>query len=169
MYHTNDLLYDQNISSIDSRGQQFCNSELEISISARNLLNRDIVSKSDPQCIVYQFNGSQYQEICRTEVIKDNLNPDWVKKVVIPYQFNVKQQLRFEIFDYDPYTQNEFLGRADLTLAEVVAANKGIYRQTLKTGSQSFKRISGEIWLQSEEISSNKQLAHIQFSAHNLG
>jgi hypothetical protein len=66
MYHKNDLLYD---NSNPTNGQ-YCSSQLEISISARNLLNRDLVSKSDPQCIVYQFDGSQYHQICTTEVIK---------------------------------------------------------------------------------------------------
>jgi hypothetical protein len=66
MYHKNDLLYDNWIVTND----QYCSSQLEVSISAKNLLNRDLVSKSDPQCVVYQFDGSQYHEICRTEVIE---------------------------------------------------------------------------------------------------
>jgi Ca2+-dependent lipid-binding protein len=101
--------------------------------------------------------------------IIDNLNPDWIKKLIIPFEFNIKQQLRFEIFDFDPYSNNEFLGRADLTLAQIVAANGGIYKQSLKTGSVNFNRVGGQIWLQSEEINSNKEIAFIQFSANNLG
>jgi hypothetical protein len=65
MYDKNHLLND-NSTPINS---QYCSSQLEISISARNLLNRDLISKSDPQCVVYQFDGSQYHQICKTEVI----------------------------------------------------------------------------------------------------
>ncbi len=102
-------------------------------------------------------------------LIIDNLNPNWIKKLIIPFNFNIKQQLRFEIFDFDPYSKNEFLGRADLTLAQIVSANGGIYKQSLKTGFANFNRVGGELWLQAEEINSNKEIAFIQFSANNLG
>ena len=64
--------------------------------SARNLLNMDLLSKSDPQCIVYMKEslGQHFHEIGRTEVIRDNLNPDFVHKILIDYNFEKVQYLK---------------------------------------------------------------------------
>ena len=60
---------------------------VELSISARNLLDCDITSKSDPMCVVFSkpfgasSNRYNWQELMRTERIQNNLNPDFAKKV----------------------------------------------------------------------------------------
>lgn len=54
--------------------------QIEMSLSCRNLINADILSKSDPYCLV-QMKGSgqdKFYEIGRTETIQDNLSPQWV-------------------------------------------------------------------------------------------
>lgn len=56
--------------------------------SCRNLINADIITKSDPYCVVWMQEPrwqDQYYEIGRTETIDDNLNPQWVKKFVFAY------------------------------------------------------------------------------------
>lgn len=57
--------------------------QVELTLSGRNLRNADILSKSDPYCLVSIKESWQnrFFEIARTEVIKDTLNPEWVKKV----------------------------------------------------------------------------------------
>lgn len=51
----------------------------------RNLLDMDTFSKSDPICVVSTklFGSQNYTEIKRTECIDNNLNPEWVTKVLI--------------------------------------------------------------------------------------
>lgn len=72
--------------------------QVEISIGARNLIDRDITSKSDPFCVVTKFDpiSGKYVEIAKTEVAKNNLNPDWVKKVIKHYCVFPKKN--FQIF-----------------------------------------------------------------------
>ena len=50
----------------------------------RNLLDMDTFSKSDPMCVVSTklFGSQNYTEIKRTECIDNNLNPEWVTKVL---------------------------------------------------------------------------------------
>ena len=66
-------------------------SMVELSISARNLLDLDLTSKSDPMCVVFSkpfgapANSNQWQELMRTESIQNSLNPDFAKKVQINY------------------------------------------------------------------------------------
>ena len=68
-----------------------------------NLADKDILSKSDPMCVVYRMtedsNGSSgYKEIGRTEVIKNCLNPQWSTKFEQPYYFEQRQGLKFELY-----------------------------------------------------------------------
>ncbi|CAG2112889.1 unnamed protein product, partial [Medioppia subpectinata] len=62
-------------------------SQIEMTLSCRNLINKDILSKSDPFCLVQMKDSwsEKFNEIGRTETITDNLNPEWVKKFVISY------------------------------------------------------------------------------------
>ena len=72
-------------------------STVEISVRCSDLLDLDIMSKSDPMCVVFQktnsnaSNASQWHEIGRTEMISDTLNPQWAKKSVLNY--NLRSRL----------------------------------------------------------------------------
>lgn len=51
-------------------------SKVELSISCSNLPNMDILSKSDPICVLYtKPNKREWTKFGMTEMIKDNLNP----------------------------------------------------------------------------------------------
>ena len=53
-------------------------SRIELSISAQGLKDKDIMSKSDPFCVVSLKNAKgAWEEIGRTEIIANNLNPNW--------------------------------------------------------------------------------------------
>ncbi|XP_015753710.1 PREDICTED: copine-9-like [Acropora digitifera] len=73
--------------------------QVELHVSCRNLADMDVFSKSDPMVVLYtQAMGSkEWREFGRTECIKDNLNPDFVKSFVISYFFEEMQKLRFAV------------------------------------------------------------------------
>lgn len=56
----------------------------------RNLADCDVFSKSDPMCVVYMKTPemTSWREICRTEMIENTLNPDFVKKVCLQHLLN---------------------------------------------------------------------------------
>jgi Ca2+-dependent lipid-binding protein len=144
-------------------------SKLELSLSARNLVNRDIGSKSDPQCFVYMRQGftDRYIEIGRTEVINNDLNPDWAKKLNIDYKFNESQQIKFEIWNIDRIAGNKFLGQVIVELAKILVS-KGTHRQNLNSEELNANSFGGDILIRAEELSSNKQIVLMQFSASRL-
>ncbi|XP_027524963.1 copine-8-like [Corapipo altera] len=76
---------------------------VEITVSCRQLLDRDTFSKSDPLCVLYtQRPGShQWREFGRTEVIDNSLNPDFLRKFVLDFCFEERQNLRFDLYDVD--------------------------------------------------------------------
>ena len=55
---------------------------VELSMSGKNLRDMDVMSKSDPMCVVYiqPFGSNAWQEVLRTECIQNNLNPQLTRK-----------------------------------------------------------------------------------------
>lgn len=142
-------------------------SQIEMTISCRNLLNKDILSKSDPYCLVLMKDSWQekFFELGRTETIQDSLSPEWVKKFIIDYNFEIVQRIRFEVWDLDP-DGKDFLGYHETTLAEIVSFASRQYVRPLH-GSPD-KRNCGEIIIVTEELSSCKQIVQMQFAAEGL-
>lgn len=105
--------------------------QVELSLSAEKLLDLDIVSKSDPIAVVYmKRRDGTLEEIGRTEVIMNNLNPFWITKIPVTYQFELVQPLLFQIYDVDTRYHNipvktlklqyqEFIGEASCVLSEI--------------------------------------------------
>uniref|UniRef100_A0A8C2ICJ5 Copine 8 n=1 Tax=Cyprinus carpio TaxID=7962 RepID=A0A8C2ICJ5_CYPCA len=73
--------------------------KVEITVSCRNLLDRDTFSKSDPICVLYTqgIGNKEWREFGRTEVIDNTLNPDFVRKFILDYFFEERQNLKFDL------------------------------------------------------------------------
>ena len=87
--------------------------QVNLYVSARNLVDRDVFSKSDPKCVLYEktANGS-WHKLGKTEEISNNLNPDWRTGFELKYFFEKRQELRFKVVDED--------GDDDQSLGELV-------------------------------------------------
>ena len=44
----------------------------------------------------------EYEEIGRTEVINDDLNPNFLEKILLEYTFERNQYLKFELYVHPP-------------------------------------------------------------------
>ena len=158
-------------------------SMLELSISARNLLDCDITSKSDPMCVVFTkpfgapANSNVWQELVRTERIQNSLNPDFTKKVQIAYCFEEQQHMKFEVYDVDSHSNklsdHDFLGSVLTTLGKIVASGGGAGSQgqgiTLKLVNEERRGTNvGELIITSEELSQCKDELEIQFVGKKL-
>lgn len=144
-------------------------SEVELSISCRNLLDCDVFSKSDPMCVISlkSLETNSWKEIFRTETIYNNLNPSFSRKPVITYQFEVQQQLKFDVYDVDKETsdlsQHDYLGNCSATLGQIVSAGKLTLRLT---GGRPDNR--GELMIHVEELSQSQDEVTLQFQARGL-
>ncbi|WRX24772.1 C2 domain - like 10 [Theobroma cacao] len=128
-----------------SRGQHSPSTGIELSLSASKLSDRDITSKSDPMAILYaKRKDGSLKELGRTEVILNNLNPAWVEKIHLTYQFETVQSLVFHVYDVDSVYHNvpvkmlklsdqDFLGEANCVLSEILTKRN----QTLTLNLQS--------------------------------
>ncbi|KAB5584114.1 hypothetical protein PHYPO_G00103680 [Pangasianodon hypophthalmus] len=78
--------------------------KIEVTVSCRNLLDMDTFSKSDPVVVLYiqGIGTKEWREYGRTEVIDNTLNPDFVRKFVLDFFFEEKQNLRFDVDAHIP-------------------------------------------------------------------
>ncbi|NWZ01697.1 CPNE9 protein, partial [Loxia curvirostra] len=160
--------------------------------SPRNLLDMDTFSKSDPggwqsraggmawhrhstarqpgsaplSAVVVLFvqvsGSSEWKEFGRTEVIDNTLNPDFVRKFVLDYYFEEKQNLRFDVASFGA---QDFLGQAFVALGEVIGSQRGRLERPL-TGVPG-KRC-GTILLLAEELSNCRDIVTMQLCANKL-
>ncbi|CAG2245303.1 Nicotinic receptor-associated protein 1,Protein BONZAI 1,Protein BONZAI 2,Copine-5,Copine-8,Copine-1,Copine-2,Copine-A,Copine-4,Copine-9,Copine-7,Copine-6,Protein BONZAI 3,Copine-3 [Mytilus edulis] len=155
-------------------GQQFQagssavpSSQVEISVSCRSLRDCDMLSKSDPMVVVF-CKDSKKISFGRSEVIQDNLNPDFVKKFVMNYFFEESQKLKFEVYDVDAKTArldaHDFIGRIEVSLGEIVGSPNGVMKRPLKGPVAK----NGDIIIRAEEMSNCKEIITLQFKANKL-
>ncbi|XP_014726924.1 PREDICTED: copine-9 [Sturnus vulgaris] len=160
--------------------------KVELTVSCRNLLDMDTFSKSDPGLGEQRVEGAPRQlrwgrvlggppsplslQFGRTEVIDNTLNPDFVRKFVLDYYFEEKQNLRFDVYNVDSKScsalkQKDFLGQAFVALGEVIGSQRGRLERPL-TGVPG-KRC-GTILLLAEELSNCRDIVTMQLCANKL-
>uniref|UniRef100_A0ACD5U3B9 Uncharacterized protein n=1 Tax=Avena sativa TaxID=4498 RepID=A0ACD5U3B9_AVESA len=150
---------------------------LELSFSASKLRNMDALSKSDPMLVIYAKKDGRLEEIGRTEVILNSLEPLWITKVMINYQFEMVQPLVFKIYDIDTkyhntpvkmlnLAQQDFLGEASCNLSEIVT--KFNHSLTLNLRSGSIHALLSTVTVHAEETSSSRMAVEMAFHCVNL-
>uniref|UniRef100_A0A3B1KLT2 Copine family member 9 n=1 Tax=Astyanax mexicanus TaxID=7994 RepID=A0A3B1KLT2_ASTMX len=118
-------------------------------------------SKQSGQKVLYRFG--------RTEVIENTLNPDFVRKFVLDFFFEEKQNLRFDVYNVDTRSSNiskhDFLGQTFCTLGEIIGSTGSRMERTL-SGIPGKK--CGNIIFTAEELSNCRDIATMQLCANKL-
>nr|XP_057932883.1 copine-8 isoform X1 [Doryrhamphus excisus] len=167
----NSFLNMASIGDLDPLNASIPATKVEITVSCRNLLDRDTFSKSDPICVLYTqgMGNKEWREFGRTEVIDNTLNPDFVRKFILDYFFEERQNLRFDLYDVDSKSANlskhDFLGQAHCTLGEVVGSLGSRLEKPL--GGISGKKC-GTIIVKAEELNNCRESVMMQFCGNKL-
>ncbi|KAM8740807.1 copine-8 [Acanthopagrus schlegelii] len=168
---TNSFVNMASIGDFDPLNASIPATKVEITVSCRNLLDRDTFSKSDPICVLYTqgMGNKEWREFGRTEVIDNTLNPDFVRKFILDYFFEERQNLRFDLYDVDSKSANlskhDFLGQAYCTLGEVVGS-LGSRSEKPLGGIQGKK--CGTIIVKAEELNNCRESVMMQFCGNKL-
>ncbi len=141
-------------------------SEVEIRVKCSGLANKDTFSKSDPQCILLvQGPGgpdAEYVEVCRTEKVENNLNPEFETGLRIPYFFQQRQHIRLQLIDCDGRTDGKYrgasLGHYDCRLTQLLG----------KSVTAEMEEGKGKITLQCEEVSNCKDMVEFRGVTGNM-
>uniref|UniRef100_A0A8C7JTG8 Copine family member 9 n=1 Tax=Oncorhynchus kisutch TaxID=8019 RepID=A0A8C7JTG8_ONCKI len=111
----------------------------------------------------------EWREFGRTEVIDNTLNPDFVRKFVLDFFFEEKQNLRFDVYNVDTRSSNiskhDFLGQMFCTLGEIIGSTGSRLERTL-SGIPGKK--CGNIIFTAEELSNCRDIATMQLCANKL-
>ncbi|CAK6949782.1 copine-8 isoform X1 [Scomber scombrus] len=167
----NSFLNMASIGDFDPLNASIPATKVEITVSCRNLLDRDTFSKSDPICVLYAqgMGNKEWREFGRTEVIDNTLNPDFVRKFILDYFFEERQNLRFDLYDVDSKSANlskhDFLGQAHCTLGEVVGSLGSRLEKAL--GGIPGKKC-GTIIVKAEELNNCRESVMMQFCGNKL-
>ncbi|XP_078433387.1 protein BONZAI 1-like [Wolffia australiana] len=165
-----------------SRGDFQSCSLVELSLSASNLRNRDLLSESDPMAVIYtKRRDGSLEEISRTEVVLNSLNPTWILKPTITYQFEIMQPLVFQVYDVDTdfrdipvksfkLDEQQFLGEASCNLSEIVGRSSRSLTLNLhdRDHSQADGKELGEITIYAEETFASRTIMEIVFRCSGL-
>uniref|UniRef100_A0AAX7T965 C2 domain-containing protein n=1 Tax=Astatotilapia calliptera TaxID=8154 RepID=A0AAX7T965_ASTCA len=113
--------------------------------------------------------SAKHNAFGRTEVIDNTRNPDFVRKFVLDFFFEEKQNLRFDVYNVDSRSCNiskhDFLGQTFCTLGEIIGSTGGRLERTL-SGIPGKK--CGVIILTAEELSNCRDIATMQLCANKL-
>ncbi|XP_037099254.1 copine-8 isoform X1 [Syngnathus acus] len=167
----NSFLSMASIGEFDPLNASIPATKVEITVSCRNLLDRDTFSKSDPICVLYTqgMGNKEWREFGRTEVIDNTLNPDFVRKFILDYFFEERQNLRFDLYDVDSNSANlskhDFLGQAYCTLGEAVGSLGSRLEKPL--GGITGKKC-GTIIVKAEELNNCRESVMMQFCGNKL-
>uniref|UniRef100_A0A5B7AWH5 Protein BONZAI 3 n=1 Tax=Davidia involucrata TaxID=16924 RepID=A0A5B7AWH5_DAVIN len=155
--------------------------QIELSLSASKLRDRDIISKSDPMAVVYlKKRDGTLEELGRTEVIMNNLDPTWIEKINAAYQFEIVQPLIFHVYDVDTKHHNlsvkmlklkdqEFLGEATCVMSQIVTKQSRSLTLNLhsKNGNSSLKNL-GTLTVHAEETIASRNAVEMTFRCSHL-
>ncbi|DBA04620.1 TPA: hypothetical protein N0F65_012203 [Lagenidium giganteum] len=147
-------------------------SKVELSFSAKDLKDRDVLSKSDPFAVVYTKprGSAQWVKLGQTEVIKDNLNPSWAKQFLLDFYFQEQQPLRVEIYDEDEkggkLSQQDVIGATEFTLGQIMGAPGQSASLLLTRGGKS--KHQGSLLVRAEEARESGEQVRFRFSASGL-
>lgn len=98
--------------------------KVDIHISCRSLRDVDLFSKSDPFVIIKMKNNltGQWATIGQTNVVKNNLNPDFKEGLTVDYLFEELQECYFQVMDFDSEGHHDLIGECFTTLSAIVGS-----------------------------------------------
>lgn len=104
-------------------------SKLELSLSCSDIPRMDVLSKSDPFCIVYLRRSEEnWEKLGKTETIYDTHECKWVRKFYMHDTTAVGAEMRVEVYDRDSerdaVVEHDFIGYVEGRLVLKMVADE---------------------------------------------
>jgi len=114
----------------------------------------DVFSKSDPEVHVYirDSRNQNFTFVGKTEMILNNLNPDFTKTFIIDYFFEKEQILKFDVFDVDSSSLNH-IGVCQTTVSKIMCSSRQTFIGDLKLPGK--EQMRGKIIVRADSVKSS--------------
>ncbi|KNC81853.1 hypothetical protein, variant [Sphaeroforma arctica JP610] len=107
---------------------------------------------------------------CKTEVVRDNLDPIFTTAITANFVFESHQEITFLVLDIDKpdgnLEQQDIIGLATCTLGQIVGCKGEAFQINLKTPKK--KKKAGTLSISAEEVVQNNDIVAFQLAARNL-
>ncbi|XP_063687973.1 copine-3-like isoform X5 [Bolinopsis microptera] len=139
-----------------------------LNFSCKKLRDRDVLSKSDPQILLYTSvkDRANYTLVGRTEKVKNNLNPVFGTGIEIPYIFERQTFCKVVVIDDDNEGLSnaaDNLGEAEFTLGQAVS------KKTLDLDLRHLRwGVKGLCIVSASHTTNTKELVTLQFEGGHL-
>jgi hypothetical protein len=141
---------------------------VELHVSAQNLKDMDIITVSDPICVLYIRLNTRGGDPW-SEVVWNNLNPDWVTYFIVMYVFETRQPLLFRVYDVDSNTASlsahDFIGEAQIELSQIIARPGGTELPLTLPGR---REVRGKLIVVHKEVQNSSSVVKAQFIDRQL-
>jgi len=108
-------------------------SEFQLSLHAKDLEDKQLFGKSDPFAIIRIVRGDEDpEELGRTEVIRNTLDPRWLKTFIIEYDEEVPTAITVTIYDKEEDPEKK-MGSALFDIGAIVE-DGGVKGKRLRPG-----------------------------------
>ena len=164
--HSYTALGEQNSFS-DSVGYK-----VQLFIQCRKLKDVDGFGQgySDPVCFVLHKSDPKqpgWNKFGQTEMLKDNLNPDFEKSFIITYYFERHQPLRFEVMDGDNSGGGlQLIGYAEATLGQIMGSKNQTFIADLKIEGKAESQ--GKIIVRGDSVQESNWEVNMKLNAIGL-
>lgn len=120
--------------------------KVELSLYAQSLKNvaSAFHGTSDPFCVVTSLAtqpGAKAVVLGKTEVIRNNLSPHWVKVLLIDYELGAPVKVACNVFDDNKKRENKAMGSAVFEIGELLGARGNTKAKKLKGGGTLFATV----------------------------
>lgn len=142
---------------------------VELFISCRKLRDLDLLSKSDPVCVLYTKNNSAdtvWSKVGSTERQNNNLNPDFQRSFTIKFCFERKQPIKFEVIDDDGNGSFDMIGSTETTLGTIMGTKGQTFLAELQVPNKKGSR--GKIVVRADSIKDSNWEAQMKINGMNL-
>lgn len=144
---------------------------ISLHVSGTKLKDMDVLSLSDPMCVLFVMGDGGWKEFGRTEVIQNNLNPEWVTHFTVMYIFEIRQPLLFKVYDVDDgnskcdLSKQDFIGEAEIELSQLVN-ERGTVKLPLRVKGKDESR--GTLNIVCEQVENCASIVNGQIQGVNL-
>jgi len=114
-----------------------------------------------------------FKRIGNTEIITDNLNPIFVRSVIVDYFFEERQEMRISVYDIDDFNEaaspeQNLIGYVDLHVHDVVTATDNKLTKPIKNPATPNEKLGNLIITGEEKKRESKEVYKITFEGEKF-